>query len=156
MYMIGFCGGGLLHETGTISEVQSFFNTLYKLSEDFPNKVDWSLVLDRLYKRYVRFDDIDKTKEIMDFCKTLLVKDGENEKNNPFMKYFRHFDSCVGDAKAVYTTFGEYIPIKIAVVDLPWQMLEERRPLEEYDQLEGEPFWSREYTKEEIERLSNL
>lgn len=155
MSMIGFCGGGLLHETGTVSEFQSFFNTLVKLSEVFPNKLDWSLVLDRLYKRYVRLEDLDNTKEIMDFCKMLLVKE-ENEKNNPFLRYFRHFDSCIGDAKAVYAAFGEYIPIKIAIVDLPWQMLEERRPLEEYDQLEGEPFWTREYTEEEIERLSNL
>ncbi|MDC5521740.1 hypothetical protein NRA58_15150 [Acinetobacter baumannii] len=153
---VGFCGGYDMYESGSSDEIQNFFDTIHDLALTNPNNLDWSLVLDRLYKRYVRFDDIDKTKEIIDFCKSVLIKAGDDEKNNPFLKYFRHFYSSVSSAISFYETFGEYRPIKITVIDLPWYILEEKRPLEEYDQLEGEPFWSREYTEEEIERLSNL
>lgn len=72
------------------------------------------------------------------------------------LRYFRHFDSSVSSAISFYQAFGEYLPIKISVVDLPWYWIEEQRPLEEYDQLEGEPFWMKEYTAEDLKRLSNL
>ncbi len=42
------------------------------------------------------------------------------------------------------------------MVALPWQMVEARRPLREYDQLEGEPYWLTDYSWEEMERLGNL
>ncbi|HFD2125142.1 TPA: hypothetical protein ACF2EP_003618 [Acinetobacter baumannii] len=46
----------------------------------------------------------------------------------------------VSSAISFNETFGEYRLIKLTDVDLRWQMLEERRQLEEYDQLEGETF----------------
>ncbi|WP_374974373.1 hypothetical protein [Acinetobacter venetianus] len=156
MNMVGFCGGGLMHESGTPNEIQIFFETLKFVEQVTFNDLDCSLVLDRLYRRYVRFEDIDKTKQVMDYYKTVLVKKSEDESSNPLLKYFRHFDSSVSSALSFYQAFGEYLPVKISVVDLPWYLLEKHRPLEEYDQLEGEPFWMRDYTQEEVERLSNL
>ncbi len=49
---------------------------------------EWPLVLNRLYKKYVRYEDINKTKEIMDFCKSKLTEPSENENTNIFLKYF--------------------------------------------------------------------
>lgn len=156
MSMVGFCGGGLMHESGTANEIQIFFDTLRGVEQITFNDLEWSLVLDRLYRRYVRFEDIDKTKQVMDYYKTILVKKSEDEISNLLLRYFRHFDSSVSSALSFYQAFGEYLPIKISVVDLPWYLLEGQRPLHEYDQLEDKPFWLRAYTEEEIDRLSNL
>ncbi|WP_278395814.1 hypothetical protein [Acinetobacter venetianus] len=76
MSMVGFCGGGLLQESGKPDEIQIFFDTLNAVEQVTLNDLDWSLVLDRLYRRYVRFDDIDKTKQVMDYYKKVLVKGG--------------------------------------------------------------------------------
>ncbi|KQG95747.1 hypothetical protein APC57_06270 [Acinetobacter baumannii] len=154
--MVGFSGGYDMYVSGTSSEIQKFFDAIKNLALATPNDMDWSLVLDRLYKRYVRIEDIDRTKQIMEYCKANLTRENEEENGNPFVMYFRHFFSSVSSAISFYEAFGEYRPIKLTVVDLPWQMLEAQRPLEEYDQLEGQPFWSREYTEKDIERLSNL
>lgn len=153
---VGFCGGYDVYESGTPNEIKNFFNAINELALTNQNNLDWSLVLDRLYKRYVRFDDLYKTKEVIDFCKNILIKEGDSETDNEFLKYFRHFYSSLSSAISFHETFGEYRPIKIIVTDLPWCILEEKRPLNEYDQLNGEPFWSREYSAEEVERLSNL
>lgn len=154
--MVGFCGGYDMYISGKPYEIQAFFEAIKQLALTTPNDMDWSLVLDRLYMRYVRFEDIDKTKQIMDYCKINLTKEEDEESTNVFLMYFRHFFSSVSSAISLYETFGQYRPIKISVVDLPWYIIEEKRPLEEYDQLDGEPLWLREYTEEEVERLSNL
>jgi len=154
--MVGFCGGCDMYVSGTSHEIQAFFEEIKKLALIQPKDMDWSLILDRLYMRYVRFEDIDQTKQIMDFCKINLTKEGDNESTSNFYMYFQHFFSSVNSAISFYETFGQYRPIKISVVDLPWYLIEEKRPLEEYDQLNGEPFWLREYTVEDIERLSNF
>ncbi|MDP7762335.1 hypothetical protein [Acinetobacter baumannii] len=132
------------------------FEALTKLSLKFPNDFEWPLVLNRLYKKYVLYEDINKTKEIMDFCKSKLTEPSENENTNIFLKYFRQFDSAVESAIYFYEYFNDYVPVRIAVVDLPWQMVEARRPLREYDQLEGVPYWLTDYSWEEMERLGNL
>ena len=92
----------------------------------------------------------------MEYCKSHLTKDGEDESTNIFLMYFRHFFSSASSSISFYETFSEYKPIRISIVDLPWYFLEKQRPLVEYDQLEGEPFWLRGYSAEDIERLSNL
>ncbi|HFF4740730.1 TPA: hypothetical protein ACGC4L_003301, partial [Acinetobacter baumannii] len=91
-----------------------------------------------------------------DFCKSKLTEPSENENTNIFLKYFRQFDSAVESAIYFYEYFNDYVPVRIAVVDLPWQMVEARRPLREYDQLEGVPYWLTDYSWEEMERLGNL
>ncbi|MGT2549027.1 hypothetical protein ACQCTT_00645 [Acinetobacter geminorum] len=153
---VGFWGGGSMYVSGVPNDVQKFFEALTKLSLKFPNDFEWPLVLNRLYKKYVRYEDINNTKEIMDFCKAKLTEPSENEDTNVFLKYFRQFDSAVESAIYFYEYFNDYVPVRIAVVDLPWQMVEARRPLREYDQLEGEPYWLTDYSWEEMERLGNL
>ena len=154
--MVGFCGGYDMYVSAKPVEMQTFFEAIKELSLTGPSNMEWSLVLDRLYKRYVRFEDIDQTKQIMEYCKSHLTKDGEDESTNIFLMYFRHFFSSASSSISFYESFGEYLPIKISVVDLPWYLLENQRPLLEYDQLEGGPFWLRGYSAEDIERLSNL
>ncbi|MDS7931555.1 hypothetical protein RMB13_19115 [Acinetobacter sp. V102_4] len=155
MSTIGFHGGCLMSGLGNVEEMKEFFEILHDISNGLDNKMDLPLVFDRLYKRYVRYEDIDKTKQIMDSLRKLLTQD-DNTTYVKFLEYFDSFDSCLEDSIYFYKKFEEYQPLKITVVDIPWYVLETHRPLEEYDQLEGEPFWSKEYTEEEIERLSNL
>jgi hypothetical protein len=37
----------------------------------------------------------------------------------------------------------EYEPVRFIVTDIPWSTAESMRSLEEYDALDGEPFWTR-------------
>lgn len=116
MSMVGFCGGGLLHESGTPNEIQIFFDTLNAVEQVTRNDLGWSLVLDRLYRRYVRFDDIDKTKQVMDYYKKVLVKRGDDESSNPLLRYFRHFDSFVSSAIS-------FIKLLVNIYQLRFQLL---------------------------------
>ena len=157
MSMVGFCGGCTMYEVGLSQVMENFFEALRRVLQSAPSDMDRSLVLDRLYKRYVRFEDIDKTKKIMDYCKAGLIDVGNiDESNGQFIRYFRSFESCLSSAIHFRQAFGDYQPIKIAITDLPWCILEGQRSLHEYDQLEDKPFWLRAYTEEEIDRLSNL
>jgi hypothetical protein len=58
-----------------------------------------------------------------------------------FSKYFECFDSCVSDARLFYNDWGKYLPVRVMVSDVPEFITDKLRPLEEYDALEGEPFW---------------
>lgn len=45
--------------------------------------MDWSLVLYRLYKRYICIEDIDRIKQIMDYFKANLTLKDEVESDKP-------------------------------------------------------------------------
>lgn len=53
------------------------------LSFSHSNDMDWSLVLYRLYKRYICIEDIDRIKQIMDYCKANLTLKDEEESDKP-------------------------------------------------------------------------
>ncbi len=152
---VGFWGGSSMYQVFLMIYRSSLKHSQNYLL-NFQMIFEWPLVLNRLYKKYVRYEDINKTKEIMDFCKSKLTEASENENTNIFLKYFRQFNSAVESAIYFYEYFNDYVPVRIVVVDLPWQMVEARRPLREYDQLEGEPYWMTDYRWEEMERLGNL
>ncbi|WP_321941871.1 hypothetical protein [Paraburkholderia tropica] len=65
-----------------------------------------------------------------------------------FQKYFASFAYCVESAKLNYEAFKSYPgysyePVRTVISDLPGFARDKKKPLEEYDALEGTPMWLR-------------
>lgn len=160
---IGYLGINSIMNLGTRSDVVLFFDVI-KAYPVFDNpEIDFSLVTDRLYKRYVRFEDLDKTHELMKFIgesfKALppscvewspvqTIENGRTNLDNSkstlyevFQDYFECFDELVASAKYFYEDDGSYRPIKIARTTTPYYVYFKRIPLEYYDNLNEKPYW---------------
>jgi hypothetical protein len=163
--VVGFYGGHSVYELGTISDVALFFRAIdLHIVQACPGQ-DWSLLTDRLYRRYLRQDELDGSIELMDKVKNKFMAlpgalaekkeyflEGEPETwinlelptlADVFSGYFEGFAKACGSAVSFADHFNIYQPVRIVISDLPWFMLESQRPLGEYDALEGDPFWLR-------------
>lgn len=162
---IGFCGGSSLCEIGTISDIKLFFECIEIFVAKKESSRQWSLLMDRLYRRYLRIEELDEAESLMKEVKikfsTLSITEVDwnmdligdrrrtwldpNQSNlaDVFSTYFQHFEHCVESAKLFAKSWDIYQPVKIVRTELAWFMVEKARSLEEYDSLEGEPFWAR-------------
>jgi hypothetical protein len=168
MRIIGFDGGSSLCELGPASDVVLFFDCLKTYAEqDHPEK-DWSLLTDRLYRRYLRVEELYMASALMEQAQQIFAKhdaassvnweakEGHAGKSwlNPnqstladvFSKYFENFAHCVESAQINYETFKSYPgysyePVRVVIADLPGFARDKNKPLAEYDALEGKPFW---------------
>ena len=171
MRKIGFSGGSSICELGPSSDVVLFFDCLKGYVEREHSDQDWSLLTDRLYRRYLRLDDLDKALALMERARQILMQypaasavewdvlladDPERSWLNPdqptlaevFSKYFEHFAYCVESARINYETFKSYPgyvyePARTVISDLPGFARDKNKSLAEYDALEGKPFWLR-------------
>lgn len=169
MKTIGFTGGSAVCELGSVIDIQIFFDCLNAVVvPKYPEK-DWSLLVDSLYKRYLNVNDVDKAAELMEEVKRTFAAQStqsvlqyipketidftsldlkKNTLDQVFEKYFEHFSHCVQSAKINYEGFKSYPgykfeTVRLVITDQPWYMIEKKRPLEEYDSLDDEPFWKR-------------
>lgn len=162
MKNIGFCGGSSVFELGPSADVHLFFECLDVLvARQWPDQ-DWSLLTDRLYRRYLRQEQLDSASMLMNqakkFFSTLpsssvnwedLPVHAEGTRLNPelgnladiFSKYFEGFDHCVGSAKAFFNSWGIYQAVRTVISDVPELLHDKERPLDQYDALQGDPFW---------------
>ncbi len=166
--MIGFTGGSSICEIGTASDVVLFFDCLdYFVVKNHPEQ-DWSLLSDRLYRRYLRLEELDQAAALMNQVKQIFsglpnteidwapelpgnknltrLDPGRANLADVFIKFFDHFEYCVESAKLNHEHFQSYPdykfePVKIIPTNLAAIAIEGDRPLKEYDDLEGKPFW---------------
>ena len=95
-------------------------------------------LIDRLYRRYVRYEDIEETYRLLtEFTKKFSVN------YELFLKLMRSFEKCWKDSECCFKKYGEYIPIRLIISNMPFPLIEEDIPLEDYDNLEGDPLWMR-------------
>ncbi|KGM27773.1 hypothetical protein [Photorhabdus akhurstii] len=172
MRHIGFSGGALIVELGTVNDVALFFECLKLFVEWKYPKQNWHLLTDRLYKRYLRLEDVEVAKEqmmqarqlfmelpssVIEWDQTILA-DSEKSKLNPellmlsdvFSRYFSAFLECLESAEVMYEEFKsypdyQYEPLKVVITDMPLYLDDQHRPLEQYDALSPDdpPFWLR-------------
>ena len=171
MRRIGFSGGSSICELGPAPDVKLFFACLKAYAEQAHPEEDWSLLTDRLYRRYLRLEDLDKASALMEQARQIFAEKpaassvewdanmlANQEKsslnsNQPtlaevFGKYFEHFAYCVESARINYEAFKSdprysYEPVRTVISDLAGFARDKNKPLAEYDTLEGEPFWLR-------------
>ncbi|NML35486.1 hypothetical protein [Paraburkholderia antibiotica] len=164
MRKIGFDGGHSIYELGTSSDVQLFFDCLNAYTKQANHKQDWSLLTDRLYRRYLRREELEsalalmaKVREIFAQLPTQTAVDwkphmlGDTEKSwlNPdqptladvFSEYFEKFARACGSAESFVEAFNIYQPVRVVISDLAGFARDKNKPLAEYDALEGKPFW---------------
>ncbi|WP_175655216.1 hypothetical protein [Burkholderia ambifaria] len=164
MRHIGFDGGHSIYELGPSSDVILFFECLKTYAEQAHPDQDWSLLTDRLYRRYLRREELDKAAALMEQARqifmqhpaasavewdTLLSGDPGRSWLNPnqptladvFRKYFENFEKACGSAKSFVDAFNIYQPVRVVMSDLPGFGRDKNKPLAEYDVLEGKPFW---------------
>jgi hypothetical protein len=164
MKNVGFCGGYSILELGPVADMQVFFYAVEIAASRLSVGEDAHLLTDRLYRRYLRLEELDqaadllqKIQKIMQKIPTKSVDWGDFkwdisytnlEKSKKSLadlleKYFNSAYEIISDAKHFEERFKEYTPVMTAVTDLPRVITDTNRPLAEYDALEGEPIWLR-------------
>ena len=104
--------------------------SLFKRINDNP-------LIDRLYRRYVRREDNVQTLDVLREKATLI--------SEPLLNCLieKLEDGIKGSELSLKTFGGEYCPIRLCIHDVFYAMVEEEIPLEDYDNLEGDPLWMR-------------
>ena len=166
---IGIIGGGSVFSLGTDSDMRLFFDCIsYYLPPKYPEK-DWSILTDRLYRRYLRLEELDMAESLMklvekefkqldrkavDWSKTKSGKvksDLDITKatlNDIFDNYFYAFHHCVESAKFTYEALMsdpdyEYQPVMVSITTIPYLISYEDIPLSVFDNLgaDEKPIW---------------
>ena len=106
-------------------------NELFELFE----LINDNLLIDRLYKRYVRRTDTEQTLKLLD--------DKANSVKSNLLNKLREKVVIGVQNSEYFKKYGEYVPIRLIIGDMPYPLVEEEIPLEDYDNLEGDPLWMR-------------
>jgi len=126
---------------------------------------DWGLLTDRLYRRYLRIDELEQARELMKKVKEIFSEITNDEVDwgqgiqgdinktwldaqQPtldmiFSKYFDCFENAVNSAMTFYKEYNEYFPVRLSISNSIIFVLEDKRPLNQYDELAvtDKPFW---------------
>jgi len=108
-------------------------------------------LLDRLYRRYIRRNDVDNTLKLL----------GEYQVNQKYKTLKNNLLNAIKDqatcAENNLEDYGEYVPVRIVLFDLPYSVIDDDIPLEDYDNNDGEPFWMRpEYIVEKYSKIKKI
>ena len=101
---------------------------LFKLIND-------GLLIDRLYRRYVRRTETEQTLKLLD--------DKANSIESNLLNELREKVVIGVQNSEYFKKYGEYVPVRLVIGDMPYLLIEEEIPLEDYDNLEGDPLWMR-------------
>lgn len=161
---IGYIGGGIIIDLGTDSDMKLFFDSIsYYLPSKYPEK-DWSILTDRLYRRYLKLEELDIAESLMklveeefkqldreavDWSKTKSDKiksDLDITKAtlfDIFSNYFRAFYRCIEFAVYENKHSNFYRPIMVAITTIPYVISYEKIPLSFFDNLgaDEKPIW---------------
>ena len=136
------------------------------VAKSFPNE-NWKLITDRLYKRYLRPQELDAAVAKMNMIQKAFatvpnnvvdwtdyaVQDEEYHLNQHektldiiFKTYFEAFYDCAEAAKLSYESYTqnpdfEYERVFFLISETPWSFVEKDRLDEDYEGLQGDPFW---------------
>ncbi len=162
--IIAVCGGGRISQLGHANDIQVFFGCIDRYAGDVLDQTGRHLILDRLYKRYLRLEETAPAAAAMitvqrHFAKiptasidwaalglqpeTSEFKLGLDTAGAVFDErgYFRRFQGCVNSVLYRHEHGETFFPIMLSRSDFESIRHAETRPREEYDTLDGPPFW---------------
>ena len=164
MANVGFCGGSEVRDLGSASVMKAFFKCVDLAASRLPSNIDSSLLTDRLYRRYLRLEELAPAAALITQVRQILADipadsidwkamgwDSASTRLNlsqqtvadVFGRHLKGAVELIENAESFNKRFNIYQPVITIISDLPRFVTDERRPLAEYDQLEGEPFWLR-------------
>ncbi|AKZ28541.1 hypothetical protein ACH51_19585 (plasmid) [Ralstonia solanacearum] len=74
MKYVGFDGGHSIYELGLDSDLVLFFDCLRAYGEQAHPEQGWSLLKDRLYRRYLRLEELDKALTLMEQAQQIFAQ----------------------------------------------------------------------------------
>jgi hypothetical protein len=164
MTNVGFRGGSTVRDLGTATDMKAFFHFVRRGLLDLENGGDYELLTDRLYRRYLRLEDLDKTSTFAQDIHDILMRMpsgsmdwkaagwvptatrldlSRNTVADVFDRYINSISALSENAKSFERKFHIYRPVMTIISDLPRLHIDQSRPLAEYDLLESDPIWLR-------------
>lgn len=160
---IGFSGGNLMAELGSANEMASFYFCVHVHAGRMGPPERLALVSDRLFKRYVAYEDLPMAVEAMAAVRTVFSQvpastidwadrgvDGKGRLDisratlgEVYATYFDKFAACATSSASLFEKYQARVPVATVVTDLPEFFAYKDRPREVLDALSGEPFWYR-------------
>ena len=145
MLLAGFITPTSIHITHSYE--RNFLNELFKKLDKFiqeNNIKNGNLISDRLYKRYVKFSEIQETENVMRNIEKKFITDNKDN-GQKYQLFFNTFYECVEEVKYLLEIGREYGRFQIGLVELPYSAEEKQLPNEYYDNLpiNSEPIWMR-------------
>lgn len=139
---IALCSPMGLFILGERDEVVKFFSLCKQILEE-ENIVNKELITDRLYRKYVRFSDIEETKKIIEHLKLRF-----NKLKLGYQNYFERFDKMFEEVAFLEEQDELFGRVQIGIGQIPYTVTDTSKSDEFYDALTDRdaPFWMREIT----------
>ena len=161
---IGLIGGGIINNLGTDIDMQLFFECIsYYVLSKYPDQ-NWSIITDRLYRRYLKLEELDDAESLMKIVEKEFkqlnreavdwsnVESGEAQsdldRSKPtlfeiFSRYFRSFYRCIEFALFEYNDSKFYRSIMVSITTIPDYYNYEKISLSVFDNLkpDDKPIW---------------
>lgn len=120
-------------------EMLQFFKIIKRLIET--KKARFEILSQRLYKKYLTFEQLNKALE-----EIILIKNLTNKDN--FERYIcDSLTNAITASQYFKKSLNSYTPVRIVISEIT-SFEDQFRDLSEYDNLQGPPFWLREYLQE--------
>jgi hypothetical protein len=168
MKTVGFDGGHTIYELGPVSDVQLFFDCIQECVVPRNPDTDWTLLTDRLYRRYLRQAELEPASVLMERARTVLLSLPTNSMDwegldsfdpgssrldmageslgDVFSLYFQLFTKATDSALSFLSEFSIYQPVRVISSSLPLFAIEKDASLDQYDELASneKPLWLRQ------------
>ncbi|MFB5078171.1 hypothetical protein CD006_07610 [Enterobacter sp. 10-1] len=166
MKKIGVLGAATIYGLGSSDDVELFFNVVFKVLENGAWGTEYPVIMLKLYKRSLNYEDIKKAKIEMDEIQSRLSRlplDNEfysaldidkdkiswnvnaNDLASFFGRFFTGFNIAYEMTLKFHDELGEFVPMLLGRAEVPYAIEDSKRPVEEFDRLTDEdlPFWKR-------------
>ncbi len=158
---VGFFGAGYVIALSTREEMQSFFELIKRhVVSEWPQE-NWSLITDRLYRRYVHLEDSDDARALMRIAAERFATLPFDYEDPALADISRENSLIDWDAGTLHEAYNDYFdafedvasgidlsdfwdgiqPVRILIADKPIVYSEMDRPLHIYDDMDGPPLW---------------
>ena len=158
-----FFGGNSQSNNVTVNDFNLFFTITRDVAAVLPG-YDWDLITDRLYRRYLKQDQLDEATKLMGILRTEFARYPRSQVNwiehpvepdytalnnklptlaDIFDPFFPAFDRAVGCARAHFKIFNQYLAVRIIVAGVEGIIYDNSLKLDDYENNDGAPFWAR-------------
>ena len=164
MKTVGLAGGSSLCELGPAADVELFFECIHSFAVPKWTVSEANLLTDRLYRRYLRENEVEPASLLMRDLRLIFSRTPTEEVDlggieattavsrlDPtsanlaelFASYFECFEQCRESSELFLSTWKILQPIRLVLADTLDFIVDKKRPLAQYETLEGRPFWLR-------------